>query len=335
MDEFSQLNAEEAAFYTENYFTRKNEERKTLRKLSFFSGTAVILYVVIQNVIVTALEGLDLLTLYSKNVFFRGGIDIVLTLLGILLPFMLMGKKMKQVSGEAEPVLAEPVKSRSLFIFGMLGCTGCVMLSNIVSSYITAIISALGYELTAPEISTAEGVAGFLINMLKVCILAAVVEEYCLRGQVLGNLRFYGDVFAIVMSASIFGLMHSTLIQVPFAMLSGIALGFFTLKCNSIWPAVVAHGINNGLSIVISYLIEIIGEEKGMLLYGYAIYALILIGMVSCVLFSMNSHKSPLRKPQTILTLSEKLSSFIFSLPIIIAFLLMVLITAESISWRV
>ena len=332
MDEFSQLSAEEAVFYTENYFTRKNEERKTLRKLSFFSGTAVILYVVIQNFIVLALDWAGLLDLYTKNSIFQSGIDIVLILLGILLPFMLMGKKMHQISGEAEPVLAEPVKSRSLFIFGMFGCTGCVMLSNIASSYITAIISVFGHELEAPEIGMPDGVAGFLITMLKVCILAAVVEEYCLRGHIMGNLRFYGDAFAIVMSAAIFGLMHGNLIQVPFAMFSGIALGFFTLKCNSIWPAVVAHGINNGLSVIITYLIKIIGEEKGMILYGYAIYALIFIGIASCVLFSMNSHKSLLRKPQTILSLSEKLSGFLFSLPTIIAFLLMVLITAESVN---
>lgn len=331
MDEFSQFSAEETAFYTERYFSRKNEERKNLRKLSFFSGTAVILYVVIQNFIVLALNWAGLLDLYTKNSVFQSGIDIVLILLGILLPFTLMGKKMHRISGEAEPVLAEPVKSRSLFIFGMFGCTGCVMLSNIASSYITAIISAFGHELEAPEIGMPEGFAGFLITMLKVCILTAVVEEYCLRGHIMGNLRFYGDAFAIVMSAAIFGLMHGNLIQVPFAMFSGIALGFFTLKCNSIWPAVIAHGINNGLSVIITYLIKIIGEEKGMLLYGYAIYALIFIGIASCVLFSMNSHRSPLRKPQTSLSLSEKLSGFLFSLPTVVAFLLMVLITAESV----
>ncbi len=331
MEEFSQFSAEEAVVYNESYFIRKKEERKTLRKLSFLSGTAVILYVFIQNLIIVALEGLGLLNLYTKNSLFQSGIDIFLILLGILLPFTLMGRKMQKISGEAEPVLAEPVKSRSLFVFGMFGCTGCVMLANICSSYITYFISLFGYELQAPDIEMPGGALGFVITMLRVCILTAVVEEYCLRGHIMGNLRYYGDTFAVVMSAGIFALMHGNLIQVPFAMLSGIALGIFTVKSNSIWPAVVAHGINNGLSVMISYLIKIVGEEKGMILYSYTMYVLIFIGLIACFLFAMSSKRKHLRKPQTILSLSEKVSNFLFSPPSIIAFLLMVAITAKSV----
>ncbi len=331
MNEFSQFDAEESVSYSENYFERRHKEKTTLRKLSFLSGSAVLLYVFIQNFIVTILEGTGLLTLYSKNNFFQSGVDILLILLGILLPFTLVGRKMQKASGEAEPVLAEPVESKSLFIFGMFGCTGCVMLSNIVSSYITAFISLIGYELEAPDIKMPDGLGGFLVTMLKVCILTAVVEEYSLRGHILGNLRPYGDAFAIVMSAGIFALMHGNLVQVPFAMLSGIALGVFTIKSNSIWPAVVAHGINNGLSIVISYIIKIVGEEKGMLLYSYAMYILILVGIISCILFAVHSKALRLRKPQTVLSSGEKVTGFLFSLPTIAAFLIMVLITATSV----
>ena len=332
MNEFTQYNPEEAAeFYNESYFRRKDTETKNLRKLGLLSGSAVILYIVIQNLIVTALEGMDLINLYSKSFIFQGGVDILLILLGILLPFSLMGKAMKKYSGEDEPVLTEPVKSRSLFIFGMLGCTGCVMIANIASAYITTIISLFGYELENPDIKMPDGILGFLITMLKVCILTAVVEEYSLRGQILGNLRPYGDTFAIVMAAGIFALMHGTLVQVPFAMMAGIALGFFTVRCGSIWPAVIAHGINNGLSVVITYLIKIVGDEKGMLLYSYAIYALIIIGLISCFLFALNSNRIRPGKPRTVLSTSEKIINFLFSPTLIIAFVIMVAITATSV----
>lgn len=332
MDNFSQFEAVEASGFNENLSAVKSRDRKTLRRLSFLSGTAVILYVFIQNFIVAALEGAGLIDLYTKNSFFQSGIDILLILLGVLLPFTLMGKRMQKISGEAEPVMTEPVKSKTLFIFAAAGCTGCVMLANICSSYITYFISLFGYELQAPDIEMPDGAIGFVITMLRVCILTAVVEEYCLRGHVMGNLRYYGDAFAIVMSAGIFALMHGNLIQVPFAMLSGIALGMFTVQSNSIWPAVVAHGINNGLSVIISYLIKIVGEESGMLLYSYAMYALIFIGLVGCFLFAMNSKKTRLRKPCTALSLPEKTLTFLLSPPSVIAFLLMVLITAKSVN---
>lgn len=332
MEDFSQFETESTVVYTEGYFAKKNKEYKNLSKLSLLSGAAVILYVVIQNLIISVLEGAGLLKVYVNNSLFGSGIDIFLILLGILLPFSLMGRQMKKISGEREPVMTEPVKSKALFIFAAFGCTGCVMLSNIFSSYITYFISLFGYELEAPEINMPGGALGFLITMLKVCILTAVVEEYCLRGHVLGNLRFYGDTFAVVMSAGIFALMHGNLIQVPFAMLSGIALGMFAVQSGSIWPAVVAHGINNGLSIVASYLIEEIGEEKGMLLYSYAMYVLIFMGLICCFLFALNSKKLPLRKPQTVLKLHEKVFTFLFSPTALIAFILMVVITANSVS---
>ena len=105
MDNFSQFEAVEASGFNENLSAVKSRDRKILRKLSFLSGTAVILYVFIQNFIVAALEGAGLIDLYTKNSFFQSGIDILLILLGVLLPFTLMGKRMQKISGEAEPVM--------------------------------------------------------------------------------------------------------------------------------------------------------------------------------------------------------------------------------------
>lgn len=332
MDDFSQFKAEATTVYDEGYFERRTAETKTLRKLSFLAGLAVLLYVFIQNLIIVGLDLSGLLDLYNKNSLFQSGIDIFMIILGILLPFQLLGKKMQAVSGVPEPVMTDSVKSKKILLFAILGCTGCVMLANIFSSYITYFISLIGYELDAPEIEMPDGVFGFAVTMLRVSVLAAVVEEYCLRGHVMGNLRRYGDVFAVVMSSAVFALMHGNLIQVPFAMFSGIALGIFSIKCGSIWPAVVAHGINNGLSVAISYLIKVIDEDTGMLLYSYIMYVLIFIGLIACFLFAMNTKDRPLRKSQSILKPSEKVFHYLFTSSTFVAFIIMVTITAKSVS---
>lgn len=332
MDNFSHFETEEPRLRDEHYFIRKTNETKNLRKLSFLAGTAVLLYVLIQNAILVFLELAGKLDLYINDNTFSAGIDILLTVLGVFVPFCLAGRQMKKISGEGEPVMADPPRKGFVSLFGTLACTGCIMLANILSSYITYFISLIGYELESPDIAMPDGLSGFLLTMLRICLLAAVVEEYCLRGHIMGNLRQYGDMFAIVMAASVFALMHGTLVQVPFAMLSGIALGYFAIKTGSIWPAVAAHAINNGLSVVASYLIKAIGEEGGMLLYSYAMYVLIFVGLVSFFLFALSTKDSPLRKSQSILRPYQKLYNFLFTPTTFMAFLVMVYITSKSIS---
>ncbi len=332
MDAFSNFKAEEPQIHDDNFFAKRTIETKALRKLSFLAGSAVLLYVFIQNLIFILVELFGLLDLYKSNYLFSGGIDILMTVLGVFAPFSLMGKKMKSISKEKEPVLSELPDSFMLLLFGALGATGCVMLSNILSSYITYFLSLIGYELSAPDINMPDGALGFVLSMLRISVLTAIVEEYALRGHVLGNLRKYGDTYAVLMSAAIFSLMHGNLIQVPYAMLSGVALGIFTLKTKSIWPAIIAHAIGNGLSVATTYLIKITGEETAMLLYSYAMYVLIFVGLVATFIFAFSTKDRPLRKSESVLKPVEKIYHFLFTPPTFAAFLIMLFITAKSIS---
>lgn len=333
MDEFPRYDAPGATpRYDENYFERRDAEIKTLRKLSFLSGTAVILYVAIQNGIVLLLDLFGLINKYLAEPFFRSGVDIFMSVLGIMLPFGLFGIKMKKISGETEPIMTGPAKSKRMFPFAVLACTGCVMLANIVSSYFVYFASLIGYELTAPEIAMPQGIWGMLVSFLRVAVLAAVVEEYCLRGAVMGNLRKYGDGFAIMMAAAVFALMHGNLVQAPFALLAGMALGYFTVKTGTIWTAVIAHAINNGLSVIVSYAYDYIPEETANLFYTYALYVLIFVGMFCFFVFAMNTKNQPLKKSQSVLSTGQKVYHFLLTPTTLIAILLMVYITAGSIS---
>ena len=332
MDTFSEYQYEDYGFHGDNFYKRKLDEIRRLRKLSFLAGLAVISYVVIQNLIVFIMQLTGVVETYLNNSYFSAGVDIFMAILGILLPFSLAGRKMKEVSGISEPIMTEAPKKASTFIFGAIGCSGAIMIANIISSYITYFISEAGYELENADLDMPDGALGFFLSIIRISILAAVVEEYCMRGHVMGNLRKYGDGFAIVMAASVFALMHGTLIQVPFAMLSGIALGYFSVKANSIWPAIIGHAVNNGLSVAITYLMKFMEEEKAMLFYSEIMYVLMLAGILSTVIFMKSTKNSTLRKADSVLTTAEKLFNFICTPTTLIAIAIMVLITSESIS---
>ncbi len=333
MNEFSQYyNERLGRDFDENYLIRRDSEIKGLRKLSLLSGAAVLLYVGIQNGLAVILQLLGLWENYMNFAFFRSGVDIFMAFLGILLPFALLGKKMRSVSKVKEPVLLGRPKGIRLFLLAILACTGCIMLANIVSSYVVYFASLIGYELTAPDISMPDGVLGFLLSFFRVAVFTAVIEELSLRGIIMGNLKKYGEGFAIMMSAVVFSLMHGNLIQVPFALLAGMAMGYFTFKTGSIWTAIIAHTVNNGLSVILTYAQKVMSEELSGMLYMYAVYALIFIGMVAFFLFAMNTKGQTLKKGESILTTSEKVSNFLLTPTTIAAFMVMIYITAGTVS---
>lgn len=91
---------------------------------------------------------------------------------------------------------------------------------------------------------------GTVFYFLATCIFAPIGEEFVCRGVLLAHLRRYGDWWAILMTAMLFGLMHMNFYQSPYAFLMGIVLAFVTVKTESLRCAVLIHMINNTISTV-------------------------------------------------------------------------------------
>lgn len=75
-------------------------------------------------------------------------------------------------------------------------------------------------------------------------VLAPVVEELLFRGLIFRHLRPYGKRFAILGSAFAFGIFHGNLIQIPYAFLCGLVLGYTASEYSIAW-AMLLHMINN------------------------------------------------------------------------------------------
>lgn len=116
---------------------------------------------------------------------------------------------------------------------------------------------------------------------LYISFLGPVAEELLFRGVVLRLLRPYGKQAAILMSAILFGLFHGNIIQIPFAILVGLVLGYVTVEYSIVW-AMVLHIINNFvLSDLMGRLDSILPELTSVLLvilfWGAAIATAVLL----------------------------------------------------------
>lgn len=95
----------------------------------------------------------------------------------------------------------------------------------------------------------------FLVIFLVGAVLAPIAEELFFRGVVfLGYLRAHGPVVAYVMSAVVFACLHVNLPALLPILVLALALSWLFRATGSIVPAIVAHGVNNGVGFLALYL---------------------------------------------------------------------------------
>lgn len=123
---------------------------------------------------------------------------------------------------------------------------------NIITQMILTVIKAL------LNIEINNGVADMLLNSntIPTIIFAAIVgpifEEFIFRGTLLKRLRVYGDKTAIIYTAIAFGLFHTNINQIPFAIACGLIFGYAMVKTNNIkWP-IFLHIFLNSFSVLIT-----------------------------------------------------------------------------------
>ena len=152
--------------------------------------------------------------------------------------------------------------------------------------------------------------------------MPALVEEFACRGVVLGMLRKYGETFALVASSIVFGVMHGNFDQMPFAIMVGLILGYSYIKTGSIWVSVAVHCANNAISVIFSYLGDILGTNMQNLLYYVYLMASMLAAIAGvCILAKKHDENIySLQKSETAATEKQKYSWF-FTSWIIIVFL--------------
>jgi uncharacterized protein len=115
------------------------------------------------------------------------------------------------------------------------------------------------YAVLTKSLLTMQGLPDLLWNLIIIALLPAVCEELLFRGciqniliQQLGKHRYW---IAIVITGTIFGLIHGQMQTVLPRIFLGIVLGLIYFYSNSIYTSIIAHFFNNGLQVVLTYLV--------------------------------------------------------------------------------
>jgi uncharacterized protein len=115
------------------------------------------------------------------------------------------------------------------------------------------------YAVLTKSLLTMHNVTELLVNLFVIALLPAICEELlfrgCIQNMLIQQLGKHQHWLAIVITGVVFGLIHGQMQTVLPRIFLGIVLGFIYYYSNSIYPSILAHFFNNGLQVVLTYLI--------------------------------------------------------------------------------
>ncbi len=210
----------------------------------------------------------------------------------------------------------------ALLVFISFG--GC-MFANYFSTIIISFLSTLGLHSTYNSIENPQTATEILLLFIATAIIPSLVEEYAIRGVLLSNLRRYGNGFAIIASAVMFGIFHGDASQIPFAFICGLFFGYAVIATGSIWTGIIVHIMNNSLSCISSVLLQVADEEvANTFFYTVSIGGIILA--ICCVFIYYFLFKDDgvlvFKGDANELTTAQKLKKFFTSPVMIVAIVL-------------
>ena len=219
--------------------------------------------------------------------------DVLFTVFCVGLPFLIVWRLMRLKSLPPRPVIpfGKPYKVGESVLL-ILGGLGVCLLASVAVNYILIFMDALGFTLRSIDaldesFALPSGWAGYLLMFLRTAILPAIIEELAFRGVILQSLRRYGDWFAIVMSALLFGLMHGNLVQAPFAFAAGLAMGYAAVVTGTLRTSMILHLLNNGVSCLSQIIVGNADSVTGAVGAATLTYGVMFTGLVCLVIYAV------------------------------------------------
>ncbi|NLN81288.1 MAG: CPBP family intramembrane metalloprotease [Clostridiales bacterium] len=212
-------------------------------------------------------------------------------------------------------------------ILGLLAGMAVCIIANFAASYLAYFFESIGIPSPKLPDYLETNIQSLGFNIFIFALLPAVFEEMVYRGYILRTLRSYGDTFAIVVSSILFALMHGNLLQIPFALIVGLAFGYLVVKTGRIWVAMTLHFLNNFMSLLLTYSGKFMTTEQSQkaTLIVFAIVAI--IGLFSYII--LNALYDPIVrriKPQPGKIATSRLAGNLLLAPAMIAGLVIALL---------
>ncbi len=246
-------------------------------------------------------------------------LQIVISSLTFTVPFIITAKIRNMRISDLIPFnKAKKGTKTSALLLGLGFCA----FADVAVNFSSAIFEGFGINYSVPQNESPKGIFGFLLVMLSTAVVPALVEEFACRGVILGFLKPFGNTFAVITSAAVFGILHGNFEQMPFAFTVGLILGFIRIETGSMNICILVHFINNAVSVGLNYLGNYISVGAQNTVYIIFLAVCLLLGIAGIILLPKREkaeEKETEEKPYS----EAKKYLWFFTNPAIIAFVVL------------
>ena len=191
-----------------------------------------------------------------------------------------------------------------------------VIIGNIIGLAATALIGNAIQSDIANPIQTLISSTDMMLNLIIISIIAPIVEEILFRKVLIDRTIRYGPIISILLSATLFGLMHGNLNQFFYTFLLGGFFAYVYIKTGKIIYTILLHLSINLIGSVFSlFIIESVtaimqGSYTSLDIGIILIYVLFIITTLFFGLYGIiNYKKEDLTKIKTKIELANPLKT--------------------------
>ena len=317
-------------------FLKLREQKNEIRRFAKIFAFAMLGFLATSMLFSIVLEAFGLLDLYYSNGAFSSSVGIFYSILTVGVPFLIAKKVVYKTPDLPVCSYSAPKANLKTFCVIFLSVLGCLA-SMYVTGYIQMFFEGFGFSFSSGDEPQVNSVTDLIALFIGTALIPPLVEEFAMRNVVMQPLRKYGNLFAIISSALVFGIFHGTPSQIPFAILCGLFLGYAVIATDSIWTGVIIHAIVNGLSCCYYAVFYFTDEETADTIYGFICITLAVIGFIGLLTyiskykpeFNRIISKNGLEE----YTLKQKISKFVFAPAMLIAIIVFLIQAISMISF--
>ena len=130
-----------------------------------------------------------------------------------------------------------------------------------------------------------------IILLLSIAVTPAIFEELFFRQGIINLCEKHGKLFAVLLSALLFGLIHMNMAQFLFAFIMGLILGTIYIYTKDIRITMLIHFINNGYEALTLIVPKPEINPSYTILLNFLAITAFLVGLTELIVFLSNKEK--------------------------------------------
>ena len=235
---------------------------KEIRRLSNFSSLPVLIFVLFMQLSASAIQiGVSLLERFAHIALPEQLVYMIMYIfvypIGGSLAALIFYKTRKRETGlRLSQAFCRPQMNAGWIIKNMVITWGLSLLMSIITNIILQLLkSLLHLNFSDINFDFGDGVGGFIVSFVSLCIFAPIFEEIIFRSAVYRHTEIMGQSFAVVFSAIVFALMHGNLEQLPYTFVMGLGFAYLFAKTRSLLIPMLLHFLTNTTTVIFTSII--------------------------------------------------------------------------------